>query len=46
MKVLLYSGNEVVQEGVAKSVQETREEILFLTLKERLEIASLNYKET
>lgn len=46
MKALLFSGNEEVQEGVALSVQETREEILFLMLRQRLETASLNYRET
>ena len=45
MKALLFSGNEDVQGGLASSVEETREEILFLHLKQRIEIASLNYKE-
>lgn len=46
MKALLFSGNEECQDGVARSVQETREEIIFLVLKQRLEIGSLNYRET
>ena len=46
MKVLLFSGNKQVQGGLSGSVQETREEALFLNLKRRIEIASLNYKET
>ena len=45
MKALLFSGNEEVQEGLANSLKETREEILFLHLKQRIEIASHNYKE-
>ncbi|XP_019851941.1 PREDICTED: inositol 1,4,5-trisphosphate receptor type 3-like [Amphimedon queenslandica] len=46
MKALLFSGNEECQDGIARSVQETREEIIFLVLKQRLEIGSLNYRET
>lgn len=46
MKALLFSGNEVVQEGLTIDMRETREEKLFLNLKQRLEIAGLNYKET
>ena len=45
MKALLFSGNENVQEGLASSVQETREETLFVNLKERLENAGTNYTE-
>ena len=46
MKALLFSGNEETQEGLALDLKETREETLFFNFKERLEIASLNYKET
>ena len=45
MKALLFTGNKEVQEELAKSLKETREEILFLHLKQRIEIASHNYKE-
>ena len=45
MKALLFSGNKKVQEGLTLNVKETREETLFITLKRRLEIAGLNYKE-
>ncbi len=46
MKTLLFSGNTEVQGGLCASLQDTREETLFLNLKQRIEIASLNYKET
>ncbi|XP_019861438.1 PREDICTED: uncharacterized protein LOC100634093 isoform X2 [Amphimedon queenslandica] len=46
MKALLFSGNEEVQEGLAADMKDSREEKLFSNLKERLEIASLNYRET
>jgi IS1 family transposase len=46
MKVLLFSGNEDVQEGLINCVQETREETLFLRLKSRLEQTGITYKET
>ena len=46
MKALLFSGNKEVQEGLAVDMRESREEKLFLNLKKRLEIASLNYRET
>lgn len=46
MKALLFSGNQEVQGGLSGSLQDTREETLFLNLKRRIEIASLNYKET
>ena len=45
MKALLFSGNEKVQGELSLNVKETREETLFITLKRRLEIAGLNYKE-
>ncbi|XP_019849736.1 PREDICTED: inositol 1,4,5-trisphosphate receptor type 1-like isoform X1 [Amphimedon queenslandica] len=46
MKTMLFSGNENVQEGLAQSVKDTREETLFINLKEKLENASVKYKET
>ena len=46
MKTMLFSGNENVQEGLVKSVKDTREETLFINLKEKLEDASVKYKET
>lgn len=46
MKSLLFSGNREVQEGLCCSLRDTREETLFLNLKHRIEIATLNYKET
>lgn len=46
MKTMLFSGNELVQEGLARSVQETREETLFINLKDKLEMASTKFKET
>ena len=46
MKALLFSGNKEVQKGLAADMKESREEKLFLNLKKRLEIASLNYRET
>ena len=46
MKALLFSGNKEAQEGLAIDMRESREEKLFLNLKQRLEIANLNYRET
>lgn len=45
MKALLFSGNEEVQEGLCSSLRNTREEKLFLNLKQRIETASLNFTE-
>ncbi len=46
MKVLLFSGNETVQDGIVQSVKETREEKLFISLKKKLQLASIQFKET
>ena len=46
MKALLFFGNETVQDGVVQSIQDTREEKLFISLKRKLEIASIQFKET
>ena len=45
MKALLFSGNKEVQKGLIKAVKRSHEEKLFLNLKKRLEVASLNFKE-
>ena len=45
MKALLFSGNKLVQEGIANGVTSTREETLFISLKKRLDIARINYTE-
>ena len=45
MKVLLYSGNEEVQDGIIQSVKGTREEKLFISFKKRLQLASIQFKE-
>ena len=44
-KALLYSGNTNVQEGLSTALLETKDGTFFVTLKQRLEMASLNFKE-
>ena len=44
LRVLLYSGNRTVQEGLWY-LQETREEGLFATLQKRLEQAAVHFRE-
>ena len=45
LKALLFSGNEVVQEGLQDFVKDTREEYLFANLKKKLDNAAECYKE-
>ena len=44
LKALLFSGNEIVQEGL-DFVKDTREEYLFVNLKKKLDNAAERYKE-
>ena len=45
MKALLFSGNMEVQKGIAEDVKSTKEETMFISLKKRLDIASIHYTE-